>query len=111
MGNDLELLKMVVSSGGISGLMGLGIWRLMMRMWDDKARQQEEINRLQAKTVEEAVKRSERLETKLDDCEKKHDEVHRQISQLREDNGLLKGKVETMGLFTSSQTKPPAGSQ
>ncbi len=100
MENDLEMLKMVVSASGVSGIVGFGVWKVIMGALNTFIRQQEEINRLHTKTTEYAVKRAERLESKLDDCEKKHDEVHRQIGQLREDNGVLKGKVQAMEIFT-----------
>jgi predicted nuclease with TOPRIM domain len=104
--NELEILKLIVSAGGGSGLAGIIVWKLVMRALDTFTRQQEEINRLHTKNTEDAVKRASRLETKLDDCEKKHDEMNRQMSHLREEHGMLKGKVETMGLFTSNQIAP-----
>lgn len=109
---DLEFLKTIASATGASGLIGAGVWKLAMRVFDTFKHQQDMINKLHQENAERLEKRANHLEAKLEDCEKKHEEVNKSILQMREDNGLLKGKMQTLELFSSSQQnnlpKPPA---
>jgi hypothetical protein len=41
------------------------------------------------------------LERKLDACEKRHEEAYTQLARLREDYGILKGRVQGLELLTS----------
>jgi hypothetical protein len=98
--DNTELVKTILSAGGASSLVGYGLWRLLIRVVDTFTKNQEAINKLHTENAARSEQRASRLETKLDDCEKKHDDVQKLIGQLREDNGVLKGEVQTLKLFT-----------
>jgi cell division protein FtsB len=94
-----DMLQTVLDSEGMSGLIFLGIWQLLS--WGLKTIQSsiDMVNQLQRE-------RADQLEKKLDACEKKHEEVNAQIWQLREDNGLLKGKVDALERINQAAYHP-----
>lgn len=91
---DAELIKTMVGTGGTGGLILLGLWQLLKRSLEAFTHAMDTVNQLHKE-------RADGLERKLDACEKKHEEVNAQIGQLREDNGVLKGKVQTLELIAS----------
>jgi F0F1-type ATP synthase membrane subunit b/b' len=89
---DTELIKTIASATGVSGLVGVGVWKLIMKVIDAFTMS------IEANHTREK-ENTAKLEKKLDECEKKHEEVTTQLAQLREDNGILKGEVQTLKLL------------
>jgi hypothetical protein len=98
---DIEAFKTIVSATGLSGLIGWGVWKFVMRAFDTFIQQQDTINKLHQENAERVEKRAILLEAKLDDCQKKHEDVNKVIGQMREDNGVLKGKVQTLEVLSA----------
>lgn len=91
---DFELIKYIGSIAGTGGLILYGLWRFLNRLIEAFTTQQETINSLYKD-------RADAWEKKLDDCEKKHETIHQQMGQVREDNGELRGRVKTLEHFVS----------
>jgi hypothetical protein len=89
---DLEIIKTVLGAGGMTGLIILGIWQLLKRAVDGFTHAMDTVTQLHKE-------RADALEKKLDACERRHEEVNSLIGQLREDNGILKGKVQALELL------------
>ena len=89
---DIELINAILGAGGFGGLILVGGWYILRRAVDAFSQSMNTLNQLQQD-------RTVNLERKLDACEKRHEEANCQIGHLREDCGMLKGRVQALEMM------------
>lgn len=89
---DADLIKAMLGAGGMSGLILMGVWQLIKRALDEFSHAVDTVNQMHRE-------RADGLTRKLDACEKRHEEANVQIGRLREDCGILKGRVQALELM------------
>jgi hypothetical protein len=89
---DADLIKAALGAGGMTGLILLGVWQLLKKALDGFTHAMDTVNQLHKE-------RADGLAWKLDVCEKRHEEANAHIGRLREDCGVLKGRVQALELM------------